>query len=266
MTKKKNEKITKEINKEGFFYKYKNDKKYKAKIELTGYGILIVIILIFANIASPTTSQLNNNNQNNETNQNITNEEEKTKNLLDRITNNYQYDININVIKNNEEIINYRYHGRSYDNTLEINKDINNSINTYYKIDDYYYKKGEEDYLLATKEEIYDLISNEYIELNELLKYIKEASLDHVTNYSNGKKESLYTLYLRDIIINNKTEDTVIINITEENETLNVSVDYTNLIKIMDNTVKECKISYTFSNIDKQEVFFTLENTGEINE
>ena len=42
----------KEINKESFFYKYKNDKKYKAKAELTGYVIFILLVILFVNIAS----------------------------------------------------------------------------------------------------------------------------------------------------------------------------------------------------------------------
>ena len=187
--------------------------------------------------------------------------------MLDKIKDNYQYDININLVKNTEEINTYHYYGKSYKNTIEINKDINDTINTYYKVDDYYYKKNEEDYILSPKDEIYDLISSNYIELNNLLEYINEASLDHVTNYSSGKKESVYNLYLKDIILNNKTEDTVTINITEENEILSINVDYTNLIKESDNTIKECKVNYMFDNINKIEKFFILtENTGEINE
>lgn len=253
MSKKNNEQ--KEINKDSFFYKYKNDKKYNAKVQLIGYSILIGVLIIFANI-----SNINNNHSNN----NLTNTTNKTnemseENLLEKIDNNYAYDITISVTNTTDENLNYHYYGKSYNNTLEINKEVNNINNIYYKVDDYYYKQGQNDYILATTEEVYDLVPNNYIEINKVLEYIKKSSLDHITNYSNGKKESLYNLYLKDIIINNKTEETITINIEEENDTLIINIDYTNLIKEMINTIKECKISYTYTNIDKLEEFFTLE-------
>jgi len=265
MANKKNEKKEKKLNEESFIYKYKNDKKYKAKIELTGYVLFILLTVLFINVSSTGNTPLNDNIVNETTNNNIQKEEDKEKDLLSQINNNYQYDITINLTKTTEETINYHYYGKSYDNKLEINKDINKIINTYYKIDDYYYTKEENK--LTTKEVIYDLIPNNYIELNNLLEYINESSLDHVTNYSSGKKESLYNLHLKDIIINNKTEEKVTINVLEENDILTINVDYTNLLKEIDSTIKEIKINYTFSNIGKVEEFSNLEeNKGENNE
>ena len=265
-----NKKNKKEPNQESFFYKYKNDKKYKAKVELTGYVAFILIVILFVNIASlgnskPSTN-LNNeiiSNNNNNTNT------ENNKHLLETITDNYQYDINVNITKADEEKINYHYYGKSYKDTLEINKESNNTTNNYYKVDNYYYQKNGEEYAVISKDIVYDLISNAYIELESILEYLDKASLDHVTNYSNGKKEYVYNLYLRDIIISNKTDEVVTINIIEENNTLSISVDYFNLIKEVDNTIKECKVTYLFSNINQIEEFFTLDNTlvgGEVNE
>lgn len=265
-----NKKNKKEENQENFFYKYKNDKKYKAKVELTGYVVFILLIILFVNIASlgnntPSSNHLINKIPSN--GNNTTTEVEK--HLLETITNNYQYDINVNITKITEENILYRYHGKSYKNTLEINKEFNNTTTNYYKVDNYYYQKNGEEYTIIPKEEIYDLISNDYIELDNLLEYLEEASLDHVTNYSNGKREYVYNLYIRDIVISNKTDEIVTINIIEENNTLNISVDYFNLIKETDNTIKECKVTYLFSNINKIEEFLKLDNTlvgGEVNE
>lgn len=271
MSSKKNEKNQIETNKESFFQKYKNDKKYKAKVELTGYVVFVLIIILFVNIASlgnekPSGNLANEILNNNNNNSSTTTETEK--HLLDEITNNYQYDITINVTRTTEEIISYRYYGKSYGSTLEINKEANGLTNTYYKSDNYYYQKINEEYAITKADDIYNLISSNYIELDYLLEYIAEASLDHVTNYSNGKKESVYNLYIRDIIISNKTEDIVPIHVIEENNTLSISVDYFNLIKQIDNTVKECKVNYTFNNINEVEVFSitTTSNEGEVNE
>lgn len=265
-----NKKNKKEPNQESFFYKYKNDTKYKAKVELTGYVVFILLVILFVNIASlgnskPITNLNNEIFQNNNNNSNT----ETENNLLETITDNYQYDINVNITKKTEENITYRYHGKSYKDTLEINKEFNNTTNNYYKVDNYYYQKNGEEYVIISKAEIYDLIGNNYIELDNLLEYLDEASLDHVTNYSNGKKEYVYNLYIRDIIISNKTDEVVTINIIEENNTLNINVDYFNLIKEVDNTIKECKVTYLFSNINKIEEFFTLDDNldgGEVNE
>lgn len=260
----------KDQNQESFFYKYKNDKKYKAKVELTGYVVFILLIILFVNIASlgnntPSSNNLINKIPSNENNHTIDSE----KHLLETITNNYQYDLNINITKTTEENIIYRYYGKSYEDRLEINKEFNNTTNKYYKVNNYYYEKTGEEYVIISKDKIYDLINSDYIELDNLLEYIDEASLDHVTNYSSGKKEYVYNLYLKDIIINNKTDEVITINIIEENNTLNINVDYFNLIKEVDNTIKECKVTYLFSNINKIEEFLKLDNTlvgGEVNE
>lgn len=250
----------KEVNKESFFYKYKNDKKYNAKVQLTFLGIIIIFVIISANISNVTSNYDNNNNTNT-----ILNKQEETTevSLLEKINNNYNYDITINLTKTNDEITNYNYKGKSFNNTIEINKD----NNFYYKVDDYYYKKEEDNYILATTDEIYDLIPNNYVELNKIREYINKASLDHITNYSSGKKESLYNLYLKDILINNKTEDVVTINVIEENEILNIKVDYTSLLMVTNKEIKECIITYNYTNIDKVEEF-KIENSteGEINE
>ena len=138
---------------------------------------------------------------------------------------------------------------------------------SYQKIDDYYYKKEETDNILVAKEEIYDLISSEYIELNNLLTYINTASLDHVTNYSSGKKEFGYNLYIKDIVMNNQTNDVVNIKVIEENETLTIMADYSNLIKETNATIKECKVEYIFNNINKvDENADKLETSGDTNE
>jgi len=186
------------------------------------------------------------------------------------IDSNYQYDIVVDVTKVTGEVINYKYSGKSYLDTMEINKSIGEVSSSFYRVDDYYYKGELDNLVLAKEEEIYDFGMGSYIELDKIKDYIDSASLDHVTNYSNGKKEYVYNLYVRDIVINNNTEDIVVINVVEEGDVLNINIDYSNLIKVFDDTISGCKVSYVYSNIDKIEEFYVIDddvdNVGDVSE
>ena len=46
----------KNVKKESFWYKYKNDKKYNAKIQLVVYALFIIIVVVYVN-----TSHVGNN-------------------------------------------------------------------------------------------------------------------------------------------------------------------------------------------------------------
>ena len=270
MTRKKEIEKNKEVDQNSFLYKYKNDKKFKAKTELIGYGIFILIIIIYINISSMNSNFNYVDNSVLEDN-NVTKEDtdEENSNLLEVIDNNYLYDINIDITLTNEEVINYKYNGKSNGSNIEINKVTNEGKSTFYKIDDYYYESQLDNYVLTKEETIYDYDLAKYIELDNLLEYIDKASLDYVTDYSSGKNEYSYNLLVRDIVANNKTEDAVSINVTMENEVLFINVDYSNLIKIFDDTIKECKINFTYSDIDKVEEFKIIDNiknNGEENE
>lgn len=267
--KKNKENPEQDTAKQSFITKMKSDKKYRAKVELAGYGIIIILIVIYVNLSNLT----NNYDYNKPTNKNLdikTDTEEKQTNLLEKLNNNYNYTIEVSVKKaienaDNEETketeTKYNYNGKSYKNNLIINKKINDVETTYYKVQNEYYQKEQDNYNKIEESTIYDLIESKYIELENIKKYIETSNLDHFTNYSSGKKEYVYNLSLSDIVPNYKENDIVPINITTENEVVTINIDYTKLLKISDKTINECIINYTYSDIDKVEEFSIIEES-----
>ena len=247
-----------------FLDKYKNDKKYNAKVQLIGYGILIAIIIIYLNIHSAqlTTYKRETPSRTNRTNNITTNQENKNETLLEKIDKNYQYDIKIHN-KNKEEEKEVHYYGKRYQNNTEITREIDGTTTNYYKVDARYYTKVNDNFEIAKQEDIYNIVEKEYIELEDIKEYINLASLDHKTEYSNGKKEYVYHLPVKEVIKSYQGTDKVEINITEENNNLTIKIDYTNLIKEITKETEECTVEYTYSNIDNIEEFTIIENNEE---
>ena len=141
---KKNKVVNKDSNEnQVFFQKYREDKKFNAKVQLLGYGVLVLLVVLFLNINNMNSLGHNNisevkDNSFEEENTNI----EKVS-LLESINNNYEYDINVDVIKSDSSTYNYRYYGKSYDNNIILNKTFDNTNNIYYGKDGYYYIKNE---------------------------------------------------------------------------------------------------------------------------
>ena len=255
--------------KETFFEKMK-DKKYKAKVEFIGYGIFIVVLIIYLNIASmgqsPSTS---NTVLQNKVNESIEQEEEGEIDLFKKINDNYTYDIRITLKKKQDEesdIIEEQmvhYFGKRFSSNTEIEKEIMEEKNIYYKIDKEYYQKKTDESLPLEQEKfekieestIYDVLEKKYIELDEIKNLIEKSSLDHVTNYSSGKKESIYHLKLKDMILNYTEDGEVEIGIVIENSTLTIEIDYTNFMKEQDKNITECKAQFIYTNIDQVEAF-----------
>ena len=280
-----------------FFEKLKTDKKYKAKVELTGYAIFIVVLVIFLNIS-------NIGNNYNYSDNNVVSDNEKTEvdideensDLLESLDNNYSYDIKVEVKKgssdssqnkdaetvqnqdsdanekqNNEngnadsfgEIKTVSYNGEAYDNNIVINKSFDNNNMTYYKVDKEYYTKDGDKFNVVDINSVYDLLDAKYIEIAGVKEYIEKASLDHYTNYSSGKKEYVYNLKVSDVINSFKGDNLVEINVIIENDTINVKIDYSNLIKITDDSIIECLVTYVYKDIDKVEEFVIIEEDKE---
>ena len=253
---KKNKKVNSADNNEknNFFEKIRTDKKYSAKIQLLGYGLLIFLVILFLNINS-----MGNSSYNSVTNSEVDDEEvleAENISLLEKISNNYEYDINIDLVKTTKEEIEYHYYGKSYENNLIINKEFNGNKSIYYNVDGYYYINNENnEYGLIKDELVYDLVDGQYIELDEVLKLIKKASLEHVEDSTSGAKESVYNLLVRDLVISNKSDDLIVDRVIEEDEKLSINIDYTKLMQILKEDVDKCEVEYVYTNIDKVEKF-----------
>lgn len=197
-----------------------NDKREKAKIELILYAIFFIGVIIFVRVGN----NISNNNIN--TSDNL---------FISQINDNYSYDIKININDNN-----YEYIGKvlGYNSTIE--KKDSNTDEYFYKKNDKYYKLDQDNgYILSNKNDIYDVINYDYMDINNIKEYIKTSNND------NG----IYKVKISDIILNSSSLDYITIKIDNINNT--IEIDYTNLLKINDSNITKAIVNITYSDINK---------------
>lgn len=259
--------------KESIFQRMKHDKQYSAKMQLLGWGVFIGLLIIVLNLSSMGGSGdlsediiyenvIGSNDKDTIDDEDI--------NLLEKVNDNYSYDVFININRksiNNEtkeEVIveeNIQYSGKSYGNSLEINKKNDEDSNLYYRVDNNYYSMIDNITSSVKEMQVYDVISGEYVELDNILVLLDKASLEYVTNFSSGKRVSLYRLLVKELIGGFYGNEYIEINIEEENEVLKIMIDYSNLFKISDESIDSCKVDIVVTNIDKVEEFEVVVST-----
>ena len=163
--KKNKEKVVSEEKKENtelsFLEKYKTDSKYKAKIQLIGWGIFLLVLIIYLNIAelsSPSKPLTNTVTPIRDTEK----ENAKLGEWLDKIGNNYEYEVNIATKKKDGENIvsdEVRYFGISNLNRLTIDRSYQGNTLHYRKeADQYYFVVDENTYQEVLEEDVYSII------------------------------------------------------------------------------------------------------------
>lgn len=214
-------KENKNIDNKKFNLKEKwNDKRERAKIELILYAIFFIGVIIFVRVGN----NISNNNIN--TSDNL---------FISQINDNYSYDIKININDNN-----YEYIGKvlGYNSTIE--KKDSNTDEYFYKKNDKYYKLDQDNgYILSNKNDIYDVINYDYMDINNIKEYIKTSNND------NG----IYKVKISDIILNSSSSDYITIKLDNINNT--IEIDYTNLLRINDNNITKAIVNITYSDINK---------------
>lgn len=214
-------KENKNIDNKKFNLKEKwNDKRERAKIELILYAIFFIGVIIFVRVGN----NISNNNIN--TSDNL---------FISQINDNYSYDIKININDNN-----YEYIGKvlGYNSTIE--KKDSNTDEYFYKKNDKYYKLDQDNgYILSNKNDIYDVINYDYMDINNIKEYIKTSNND------NG----IYKVKISDIILNSSSSDYITIKLDNINNT--IEIDYTNLLRINDNNITKAIVTITYSDINK---------------
>lgn len=214
-------KENKNIDNKKFNLKEKwNDKRERAKIELILYAIFFIGVIIFVRVGN----NISNNNIN--TSDNL---------FISQINDNYSYDIKININDNN-----YEYIGKvlGYNSTIE--KKDSNTDEYFYKKNDKYYKLDQDNgYILSNKNDIYDVINYDYMDINNIKEYIK------ISNNDNG----IYKVKISDIILNSSSSDYITIKLDNINNT--IEIDYTNLLRINDNNITKAIVTITYSDINK---------------
>jgi len=204
---------------EDFLKKWNNDSRFKTKIKLSLYTLFVVFVAIFAvsgrnNI--PTNQIEGNLTQ--EDNQTNNNETENTNITVEKINipDEYKYKINITI---NE--MTYQYIGNK--NKLKetiVKKTSLTETNYVYENGEYYKENNNQNYLLTSKEEVYNIIDYSYLDLNTVNQYLSKAE----------KTENEYRVYLKDIILGTDNQNYITISKTDNK----VNIDYTNLFNYFD--------------------------------
>jgi hypothetical protein len=134
-----------------------------------------------------------------------------------------EYTYITNIIINNEQ---HSYQGIKNKQKESITKTSNQTTDDYIYQAGKYYKKENFEYELTTKEEVYNIISNGYLKLETINKYLSKS---HKNNDEN-------IVYIKDIILGSDSEEYITI-VIEKNK---IIIDYTALMHLFDNSIKSC--------------------------
>lgn len=196
------------------------DKRERAKLELLFYGIFFLAIIVFTRILSGYNDVPKVNN---------------TKSFINEITDNYEYNIDINIDNNK-----YKYYGKRLGNNMSINKVIDNKYDYFYKMGNkYYILDTNGNYILTSVEDIYNYIDYRYLDISNIKEYIKLGTKDN----------NNYNIKVSDIILNSNNTNNITISIDELNNT--ITLDYTELFKIDNNNLNKEIVTIKYTNINK---------------
>lgn len=207
-----------------YIEKWKEDKKFRAKIKLLLYGIFLVIVIIY--VTSLKTEPIPVDEVDD------LNSEIKEEVQVITIPEKYNYLIKIEIDDKN-----YTYSGEKnleQENIVKTSDDI--SSNYIFKNNEYYVKDGEL-YIKTTKEAVYDAVNYNYINLETINNYLSKA----VNNNSNQ-----YLVYLKDIILGQDTNEYFTISVDENK----ISIDYTPLMKQFNPDIKKYKVNIQINEIE----------------
>lgn len=208
-----------------FLEKWKTDNRFKAKVKLSLYGIFVLFVTILA---------ISHNNQipYNETEDNT--DIETTKKDIINIPEEYNYIITINI---DDKLIEYTG-SKLKDKTTIIKKE--NDLETNYILqNNEYYIEDNGIYVKTTREEVYDTISYNYINLETINSYLQKGYL------SNNQ----YSIYIRDVSLGIDSDDYFVISIKDND----ISIDYTPLIKLTNENIEKYKVKISIEEIKGEE-------------
>ena len=194
---------------EEFLKKWKSDKKYRAKIKLIFYGVFIILVAVYA---STLNTSITEDDKKDDPKEEVINDE------VIEVPENYHYEINIEIDNDT-----YKYYGEKTIARTTITKIGDATINYLYE-DNEYYINDNNTYVKTTREEVYDIINYNYLDLNNINNYLKKAT----------KVNNMYYIYLKDIILNDETDEYITIIIDDNN----INIDYSSLMKKINNYEK----------------------------
>ncbi len=195
------------------------DKRYQAKIKLSGYSIFVVIAIIMILVEGATNNKNTIIDNGLEDNKTIKDNTDTKDNKL--FTINYPYIIELNYnIDNTKNNITYNYSNNN--NELLITKTNNDIVTNYKYISNKYYVENNDKYILTNINKVYDIIDYEYLDIDNINNYLNHATLEN----------DIYKVYLKDIILNNTSDKYITIKLLDNS----VEIDYTYLLNILNNS------------------------------
>ena len=198
-----------------FIKKWNSDKKFKAVIKLLLYFLFFIVVAIYAVLSNKNASQIDKE-KNIENNEIINNQQQQ--NSIINIGDNYKYTATITI---NDEQIKYVY---SKEQDLLNIKKIRNLIETNYIIENNnYYIKENDNKILTTKDNIYDIVCPNCFDINSINEYLNKGI----------KENNNYKIYLKDIILAEKGDEYITIT-TDNNQ---IYADYTSLLQVFNNQI-----------------------------
>lgn len=205
-------------NKKTFKEKWQ-DKRYQAKIKLSGYSIFVVIAIIMILVGGASNNKNTVIDNGLEDNKTIKDNTDTKDNKL--FTINYPYIIELNYnIDNTKNNITYNYSNNN--NELLITKTNNDIVTNYKYISDKYYVENNDNYILTNINKVYDIIDYEYLDIDNINNYLNNATLEN----------NIYKVYLKDIILNNTSDKYITIKLLDNS----VEIDYTYLLNTLNNS------------------------------
>lgn len=198
-----------------FIKKWNSDKKFKAAIKLLLYFLFFIVVAIYAVLSNKNASQIDTE-KNIENNEIINNQQQQ--NSIINLGDNYKYTATITI---NDEQIKYVY---SKEQDLLNIKKIRNLIETNYIIENNnYYIKENDNKILTTKDNIYDIVCPNCFDINSINEYLNKGI----------KENNNYKIYLKDIILAEKGDEYITIT-TDNNQ---IYADYTSLLQVFNNQI-----------------------------
>lgn len=205
-------------NKKTFKEKWQ-DKRYQAKIKLSGYSIFVVIAIIMILVGGATNNKNTVIDNGLEDNKTIKDNTDTKDNKLFTISYPYIIELNYN-IDNTKNKITYKYSNNN--NELLITKTNNDTVTNYKYISNKYYIENNDNYILTNINKVYDIIDYEYLDIDNINNYLNNATLEN----------DIYKVYLKDIILNNTSDKYITIKLLDNS----VEIDYTYLLNTLNNS------------------------------
>ncbi|MDO5569328.1 MAG: hypothetical protein Q4G04_04375 [bacterium] len=172
-------------------------------------------------------------------------------NLIDKPTNNYNYEILINITENNIEKV-YTFYGTRLSEKYLIMKKVDNVLEKYYQDLNIYYKVVDNNYIQVTAEQIYP-INYSYLTIDLINSYIEKSNL--VLESINYKEQSMlynYETSVSDVLLDQVSNNDVFAIFEKySSDSYQLSIDYTNVVKHSNNSISNCLVTITYTEIGK---------------